>query len=73
MRVTEWNRYCPIADAHMVRVSMFDRRGSEYWADIPYNEGAQYRVRLRAAIEALDNAIRLRRPPGKVTIEDFAT
>lgn len=67
--VREYQRYDPLSDSEMVRVSLFDRRGAEYWVDIPYNEGRKYRARLAVAIEALDAAIRLRRPPGQVQIE----
>lgn len=70
---SEFRFYSPIADDNMVRVSMCDDRGSEFFMTIPDGVGKGYRMRREEVLSALELAIHTGLDPGRVTITAQAT
>jgi hypothetical protein len=63
---SELRFYSGDIDGEMVRISMFNQRGHEYWRAIPGGEGRDYRERRDEAVSAIWRAIVEQREPGHV-------
>ena len=62
--------YCPMRDANMTRISMFDRRGGELFQVIPTAPGGRARREARErALDAIEMAIEQGCEPGEVVLE----
>jgi hypothetical protein len=59
-------------DCQMVRVSVADPRGREYFAMIPRDEGRRWRERLTEALENIEAAIAQGCEPGEVKVMEPA-
>lgn len=66
----EFRAYSTLHDCDMVRLSMFDQRGAEYFSMIPAVARVRYRERRNRAIEAIDYAIEQKMEPGMVITSD---
>lgn len=64
----EARAYSPIHDAEMVRLSLYDTRGGEFFALVPSNRGTKWRERRNAILDAIDDAIMRGDPPGEVEV-----
>lgn len=53
-------------DCNVVRLSMCDQHGGEYWMEIQDQAGAAFRSAREEAIEAIHEAIAIGCPPGEV-------
>lgn len=62
---SEYRVYSPVSDAQVVRISMADERGAEYWIQIQ-GEGAGYRRAHSQALTDLMEAIEMGMEPGEV-------
>lgn len=62
----EFRSYSPLHDCEMVRISVFNERGAEYWMGIPVTAPKKYRERRDKALEAIDYAIEHKLEPGQV-------
>jgi len=63
---SEFRYWSPVRDAAMVRLSMANERGAEFWTSIPEDEGKSYRARRDKALETLALAIETGCEPGRV-------
>ena len=68
MRVLEFQSYSPIHDKEIVRLSMADTLGQEYYVILTETEGRVYRDMRERAIETLMDAIENCDPPGEVEV-----
>jgi hypothetical protein len=66
----EFRHYSPVTDSEMVRLSVFDKRGAEYFMLLPYSGAKRYRYRKQAALEAIDYAIEAKLEPGQVVMPE---
>lgn len=64
----EFRSYSPVHDAEMIRISVFDARGAEYFILIPAADGRRYRERRDEALEDIDTAIAQKCEPGQVVV-----
>lgn len=64
---SEWAFYCPFRDQNVVRVSVPDRHGSEFWM-IVEQDGKGYRDRRKKAIDCCLEAMEAGCSPGEVRI-----
>lgn len=64
--VREMSYWSPILGCDVVRVSMANERGEEYYAVLPRLEGAAWRDRKREACEVLHQAIEDELRPGEI-------
>ena len=55
-------------DCNVVRLSVSDPHGGEYWMEIPDQFGAAYREAREEAITAIHEAMDIGCPPGEVRI-----
>ncbi len=65
MNFSEYEHYSPTHDAMMVRVSVPDQNGREYWTLVKA-DGAGYRKRRSDAVELCCEAIAIGCDPGEV-------
>lgn len=63
---TEFRHYSPLHDAVLVRVSMADEAGAEFFALIEDGAGKSYRQRRERALEAIGAAMSQGLAPGQV-------
>ena len=71
-RFVEYEHYSAFHDREMIRVSAFDEHGAEFWMLTPAFPRSTTRRAAREAVhEAIDLAIRLKRPSGEVQSEDL--
>lgn len=66
----EYRFYSPVHDEDMVRVSVFDMRGREFFAMVP--AGKRYRQRRTEALDDIDTAIGQGCDPGQVVVNNSA-
>lgn len=62
----EFRQYSPLHDCEMIRLSVFDDRGAEYWMLLPAGFPRKYRERREHALELIDYAIKKKLEPGQV-------
>jgi hypothetical protein len=62
----EFRFYSPVHDSEMVRVSMFNGEGHEFFVTIDGTYGKSYRKRLEDAVIDIEQAIVSGREPGEV-------
>lgn len=62
----EYRSYSPLHDAEMVRLSVFDARGAEYFMMLA--AGRKYRDRRLQALDDIDYAIQRGMQPGEVRV-----
>lgn len=65
----EFRSYSPLHDCEMVRISVFDERGAEYFQIIPASSPKRYRERRDKALDLIDYAISQKMEPGMVVGE----
>jgi len=70
MRFNEYRYYDISSDQEVVRLSAFNRRGHEYWINLPDDSGTAWRARRARACDAIEAAILLGKPPGPVILEN---
>ena len=58
--------YSAIHDCVMVRVSVADQHGDEFYQMVPRDEGRRWRQRLNEALENIETAIAQGCQPGEV-------
>lgn len=63
--VTERHFYCPLRDADVVRLSVFNAHGHEFWTVIAEG-GRDYRKRRQEALELITEARDRGLEPGRV-------
>lgn len=61
--------YSPIHDAEMVRLSLFDKRGFEFFALIPSENGRKWRERRDKALDAIADAMQAGDVPGEIEVK----
>lgn len=66
MSYSEFRSYSPLYDAEVIRVSMADKLGREFFHIIPALDGKRYRERLEEALELIESAISQGCEPGEV-------
>jgi hypothetical protein len=66
---SEYHYYSPLTDTDMVRVSMFNERGHEFFVTMEVTYGKASRKKRADAIDALQQAIYAGKPPGEVRIK----
>ena len=66
----EYRAYSPLTDQEMIRVSMWDGRGAEYYAEVPSLNGAQWRTRRETVLDAIMLAMDEGEAPGKVRVSE---
>lgn len=64
---SEYEYWCPLRDLNVVRVSVVDRNGREFFMVVPA-DGRGYRDRREKAIDACVEAIELGCDPGEVRV-----
>ena len=64
MHISEYRFFSFLHDMDMVRVSVWDEQGDEYFALVP--DGTGYAARRAEAVEALELAIEDEQPAGEV-------
>jgi hypothetical protein len=69
---TEHRRYSPGIDAEVVRLSMAGEHNAEYWMEVPASGQGKWRDRRDKALDAIEDAIGRRCPPGEVRLEEYA-
>jgi hypothetical protein len=69
LHVSVYFYWCVVRGQEVSRISMADEHGQEYFAVIPYGEGAGWVKRKRQAIEVIQEAIAMELPPGEITWE----
>lgn len=62
----EYRFYSGLFDRELVRISMYDPRGGEFFATIPAGEGKTYRESRERAAHAVLDAIESGEEPGEV-------
>lgn len=70
MSYSEFRHYSPVTDSEMVRLSVFDKRGAEYFCMIPALAPRKYRERRDKALGLIDYAIEHKMEPGMVVGSD---
>ncbi len=65
IRLREWHRYDPYADAQVIRYECTAPSGT-YWANVPEVEGPALRRNRAAAVAAIQRAVVAGDPPGEV-------
>lgn len=63
---SEFQFYSPVLDDNLVRLSMADDHGREFY--VVLREGKAYRERRRAALEDIGEAIEAGLQPGRVLV-----
>lgn len=63
---SEYRFYSPTVDAEVVRISMSDAQGGEYFMIIKAADGRRYRERRDEVIELIQQAIAQKLQPGEV-------
>lgn len=66
---TEYRAYSPIIDAEMVRLSMYDNRGGEFFALVPAYAPKKWRERRDEVLDAIMDAMEAGDHPGEVEIK----
>lgn len=69
VRISEFHYWSPTEGRDIVRLSLFNDRGHEFWAEIEDREGREYRHARDAVLQALYDAAMAGQDPGQVTIE----
>lgn len=64
----EYVAYSPIHDCEMVRLSVCDDHGSEFWIQLPWDDGKNWRVRRYEALDIIEEAIGMGLQPGEVRV-----
>lgn len=68
MRYQTLRHYDPFTDSDMMRVSVFDHAGQEYWRKVPANtHGKKRRDVIEEALDVIADAMDRREQPGEVT------
>lgn len=62
----EYRYWSPLHDADMVRLTVFDQRGAEYWSLVPASAPRKYRERREHALKLIDYAMEQKMEPGQV-------
>jgi hypothetical protein len=65
---TEFRRYSAIHDCEMVRLSVGDRHGREFFMMLPAAEGKRWRERRNQALDDIQAAIDQGCEPGEVRV-----
>jgi hypothetical protein len=68
LRVIQFQSYSPLTDCEVIRLSMADERGQEYYAMLTETEGRAYREMRERAMAAILDAIDAEDAPGEVII-----
>jgi hypothetical protein len=66
----EFRSYSPIHDCEVVRLSVFDAHGREFFMTLPASAPRRYRERRTKALEAIDYAIEQKMEPGEVRVSE---
>lgn len=67
MRCTEYRCFSPVAGEDVVRLSVFDAHGAEFFVIVPEDGGGRrWREARRDALDLIDLAMRQGLPPGEV-------
>lgn len=69
---SEFFHYSVIHDKDMVRLSLFDERGREFFMMVPAHEGKSYRERRTEALETIQSAMAAHLEPGQVRVTNEA-
>lgn len=64
----QFRYWSPMHGSEVLRISMADERGREYWHVIPAENGRRLRERREAAVEAIMTAIEQKLEPGEVVL-----
>lgn len=65
----EHRAYSVQHDAEMVRLSLVDARGGEYFAIVPAADGKAWRERRNAALDLIDEAMNAGAQPGQIEVK----
>lgn len=65
----ELRAYSLLHDAEVVRLSLFDKSGGEYFALVPHLNGKGWRDRRNMILDRIDDAIVRGDPPGEVEVK----
>ncbi len=68
----EFRQYSAIHDCEMVRLSVADERGSEFWMLIPGAVGKSWRERKAEALDNIEAAMAQGCEPGEVRVVETA-
>lgn len=60
--------YSPLVDAVMVRLTVFDKPGREFFMMLPSENGRRWRERRTEALDAIQSAIAQGLEPGEVKV-----
>lgn len=66
---TEYRAYSPLHDAEVVRLSMYDARGGEFFALVPADAQKKWRERRDEALDTIMDAMDAGQFPGEVEIK----
>lgn len=67
-RVHELRYWSPVLGEDVVRLSVYDGRGGEFWMEVPERDGQSWRTRRWASVLAMVSAIDQQLDPGEVRV-----
>lgn len=65
----ELRAYSPLYDAEVVRLSLFDKSGGEFFALVPNPNRKGWRDRRNLILDSIDDAMMRGDPPGEVEVK----